>query len=276
MFKRRMPRLVLLRWRSNHNPRMSSAKATALEAERPSPRNRMYISNWTSAILAVLPNLPDIHGGDDKLHQILQRWHMDVHLAYDHDPQRHYHAVSHLTAMWAAYADWIAAGITRLNARDELILFCAVLFHDFVYDPRATGGQNERDSAKRWLDCAAEIQLPADIVEDVNSLILATIKHQLPDDGNPNPNSLPLFLDLDLEVLSRPREDYFVYASQIRAEYAHVPDDAFRVGRCAVLRHLMQGDIYFTEYARTSLQESARANMQAELEQLTNAVGSDS
>jgi len=123
---------------------------------------------------------------------------------------------------------------------------------------------------------------------DVTSVILATIKHQLPESKS-HPACLPLFLDLDLEVLSvrqlfiackasntlhpvlqRPIQEYVAYASQIRAEYAHVPTDGYRTGRTAVLRHLSEGDIYFTDHAKISMRNAARANMQDEIKRLAD------
>ena len=130
---------------------------------------------------------------------------------------------------------------------------------------------------------------------DVTTVILATIKHQLPESES-RPACLLLFLDLDLEVLSvrqlfiackasntlhpvlqtlhpvlqRPIQEYVAYASQIRAEYAHVPTDGYRTGRTAVLRHLSEGDIYFTDHAKISMRNAARANMQDEIKRLAD------
>ena len=56
---------------------------------------------------------------------------------------------------------------------------------------------------------------------------------------------------------------------QVRAEYAHVPDDAFRSGRAAVLRSLLDaGPLYRTRFATERWEARARENLTAELEAL--------
>jgi predicted metal-dependent HD superfamily phosphohydrolase len=115
-------------------------------------------------------------------------------------------------------------------------------------------------------------------------MIEATIKHALPAEY---PRDLPLFLDLDLEVLGvssptrtmgfnltrssqRPRELYIAYASQIRREYSHYPEEAYCRGRTAVLQHLKEGSVYFTEHWRHRLAANAQANLDWEIGELTN------
>ena len=75
-----------------------------------------------------------------------------------------------------------------------------------------------------------------------------------------------LFLDADLSILGAPAELYAAYARAIRAEYAHVPQEAYVSGRSAVLgRMLARPCLYYSSYGRQRLLGQAAANLQAEL-----------
>ena len=66
--------------------------------------------------------------------------------------------------------------------------------------------------------------------------------------------------------------DYERYAKQIRGEYSHIPEDAFRKGRAAVLRNFLKREVlYFTEDFRKEGEQRARGNMEAEILQLESA-----
>lgn len=72
--------------------------------------------------------------------------------------------------------------------------------------------------------------------------------------------------DADLAVLARPAQEYARYRAAVRAEYAHVDDDAFRTGRAAVLRALLADPgVYRTAHGRRHWEARARANLTAEL-----------
>ena len=52
------------------------------------------------------------------------------------------------------------------------------------------------------------------------------------------------------------------YEAQVRREYAHVPDEAFRLGRAAVLERFAQrGQLYFSDWGRARFEAAARANL---------------
>jgi len=129
----------------------------------------------------------------------------------------------------------------------------------------------------------------------VSQMIMATEKHQLPDDA---PHDLRYFLDFDLEVLSWEAAgstpsppsstnphlsgskvdictygfvhslcvDYERYAQQIRGEYIHIPDDKFRTGRAAVLHNFLKREVlYFTQDFRDKHEAQARDNLTREI-----------
>jgi predicted metal-dependent HD superfamily phosphohydrolase len=52
----------------------------------------------------------------------------------------------------------------------------------------------------------------------------------------------------------------------VRREYAHVPDDAFVIGRAAVLRNLLSlPRLFHTPVLRDRWEDAARANLTREL-----------
>ena len=72
--------------------------------------------------------------------------------------------------------------------------------------------------------------------------------------------------DADLAILAARPERYEEYAADVRREYAHVPDEAFRAGRSAILRDLLaKPHLFHTAYAREHWEAPARGNVEREL-----------
>ncbi|EJD52007.1 hypothetical protein AURDEDRAFT_158851 [Auricularia subglabra TFB-10046 SS5] len=203
----------------------------------------------------------------------VQAWWKRVHDAYDREEQRHYHTLAHITAMWDAFMQWkgdaeFQALLSEDPAMTAMLLF-AVVFHEQVDGFPADPVDVDRLATIIASYTTHQLNVRDDIAAHTSQLILATISHRIPDDDSARyPACLPLFLDLDLEVLSRPRDAYTAYAAQIHAEYAHVSPEDFRKGRSAVLRSLSQGDIYFTRFCQEHLRDAARANLEWEIGQL--------
>ncbi len=172
---------------------------------------------------------------------------------------RFYHTLAHLQAMLTQLRD----AATRPN--DECAVAMAIFFHDLVYD--AQSKTNEEDSAQLWRDFAREHALEDGLVARVTDWILQT-KHHMDCDPGAEPDKR-LFLDLDLAVLGGDAADYDAYSANIRKEYAHVPEEQFRVGRAAVLRtFLAKENLYFTVEFQRKLQQRARGNLERELQRL--------
>ena len=175
------------------------------------------------------------------------------------EPQRQYHGVDHLSAVLDV-VDRLA-GLAPHPDRVRL----AAWMHDAVYDPRALGDANERDSADFAAGLLTTLGVPAEVAADVARLVGLTAGHATADgdlDGE-------LLCDADLAILASDEERYADYAAAIRREYAHVPDDAFRGGREQVLRALLElPSIYRLEPLRAAWEEKARANLTRELAEL--------
>jgi predicted metal-dependent HD superfamily phosphohydrolase len=104
-------------------------------------------------------------------------------------------------------------------------------------------------------------------IAEVVRLVLLTADHRVDRD---DPNGA-LLADADLAILGVESDGYRRYAEQVRAEYSHVPDDAFRAGRSAVLTKLLDLDpIYHLAPHREAWESRARANMRAELARLSS------
>ncbi|WP_042168996.1 hypothetical protein [Streptomyces sp. NBRC 110035] len=191
-------------------------------------------------------------GGPDPVpyaDNLLGRWQED---------QRRYHTVAHLTAVLdrvdelAAYAD------------DVDVVRLAAWFHDAVYLPDRS--ENEERSARLAERALAEAGVPGAEVAEVARLVRLTVTH---DPGDDDPDGQVL-CDADLAVLASPPSAYAAYTAAVREEYRFVPGDAFREGRAAVLRRLLDlPRLFRTPYGREHWEATARYNIGGELELLT-------
>lgn len=176
------------------------------------------------------------------------------------EPHRHYHTCDHLRAVLDVvdrYAD--------LAGRPDLVRLAA-WYHDAVYDPRAAGDANERDSAALAVRVLTGLGLPGGAVDEVRRLVLLTAGHVV----GPGDADGALLCDADLAVLAAAPPVYDRYAAAIRREYAHVPDADFRAGRARVLAALLALPALFrTPPLAARWERPARANLHRELAALT-------
>lgn len=170
------------------------------------------------------------------------------------EPQRRYHTVDHLRAMLGVIDAHASA------ADDPDLVRLAAWGHDAIYDPRSAG--NELASANLTASLLHRCALPAAAITEILRLVRLTAGHTVAS-GDRNG---ALLADADLAVLAWDAAAYDGYASAIRAEYAHVPDDAFRAGRSAVLDALLAlPDLYRLPELRAAWEGKARANLTREL-----------
>jgi predicted metal-dependent HD superfamily phosphohydrolase len=167
---------------------------------------------------------------------------------------RHYHTLQHLRECLVQFE--AAAMLARRPAEVELALW----FHDAVYDPQ------RQDNEERSADWARAGVLAAgcgaDVAQRVADLVLATKSHTAPGDDA----DAALLLDVDLAILGAAPGRFAEYERQIRAEYAHVPADAFRIGRARMLRQFLERErIYATDVFHDALEARARENLRRSL-----------
>jgi len=209
-------------------------------------------------------------------HRVAGHTHDDVIerlLARHREPHRRYHTAMHV--MWVCrHVDRLIADHQALGqpVGDPDAVRVAALFHDAIYDPRSA--TNEADSATLADGCLTEIGWSPDRRALVRRLVELTAGHQLDESaGSDRSDLFDLFdlaggvlLDADLAVLGSPANEYQHYATAVRAEYSHVDDDAWRVGRARVLQQFLdRRAIFVTSAMRAEREHCARANLTAEL-----------
>jgi predicted metal-dependent HD superfamily phosphohydrolase len=174
-------------------------------------------------------------------------------------PERHYHNLEHLGEMFRV------ASRLGTSVDDPAAVQLAIWFHDAVYDTRAK--DNEVRSGDLAVELLTPLGLPGELIAKVVELVRATA--HLPSTDAEVDRNTEVMLDADLAILGAAEERYRRYASDIRMEYAWVPDAEYRKGRSAVLQlFLDRPRIYRHPLLIEEGEAQARANMKAELEQL--------
>jgi predicted metal-dependent HD superfamily phosphohydrolase len=163
---------------------------------------------------------------------------------------RAYHNLAHIKAMVENFRLY-----ERQLANPDAVLL-AILYHDFVYDSRAHGGENEEASARHVLSLTNLLRRP-ELAPLAADLIRATIHHRPYDDDS------RWLLDFDLAIFVATLAEVLAYDDAIRVEYAWVDEETYRRERGGVLRRFRQRDaIYFTPPFQIRDAE-ARANLDA-------------
>jgi predicted metal-dependent HD superfamily phosphohydrolase len=81
-----------------------------------------------------------------------------------------------------------------------------------------------------------------------------------------------VLIDADLSILGSSQSAFDEYERLVRLEWSHVPDDAFRAGRLAVLeRFTNMRRIYHTPYGYNQWERRARFNLSQSIQKLKNA-----
>lgn len=176
--------------------------------------------------------------------ELLERW---------SEPHRHYHGTPHLLAVLEAL-DTLEAP-TRPPG-DVLI---AAWFHDAVYD--GVANRDEEASASLAVELLDGELPPAEIAE-IARLVRLTATH----DPAPEDETGALLCDADLAVLGGSPAEYERYVQRVRADYAHVADHEWTLGRAAVLDRLLAlGPLYRTARGQQLWAVRASANLRTEL-----------
>jgi predicted metal-dependent HD superfamily phosphohydrolase len=179
---------------------------------------------------------------DDLRDELLAAWHRDG-----------YHDVLHLTEVLDRLDLLARAGA----AFDPTVVRLAAWFHDAVY----AGADDDEERSAQW----AERALPPTYADEVARLVRMTVHHRPADDDVAG----CALSDADLGILAAPRDRYDAYVAGVRADFAHVGDDDFRVGRASVLSDLAaKPALFHTAQARELWEAPARANLQRELGEL--------
>lgn len=173
------------------------------------------------------------------------------------EPHRAYHTLAHLTEC----LDLLSEAVPANGPAVEL----AIWYHDAVYDTRAH--DNEARSADWAVSTCAAFNLPD--AELVHALIMAT-RHS----AGPRTTDECVTVDVDLAILGASPIRFAQYERQVRTEYSWVPEDAFRVGRTAILEgFLSRANIYHTRPFQQRFEARARANLAEAISRLGSVPG---
>ena len=159
------------------------------------------------------------------------------------EPHRHYHTLEHIAEVLGV-VDELDGGVE---------VEWAAWLHDVIYDVRAA--DSEARSAGYAGEVLAQLRAPDDVIREVQRLIELSATHAFA--GGDKHGAV--FVEADLAVLSAVPERYDRYVRDVRREYAHVDDNAWRTGRRAVLESLLP----------RVTDDRARSNLARELATLT-------
>jgi predicted metal-dependent HD superfamily phosphohydrolase len=182
------------------------------------------------------------------------------------EKHRRYHTASHVA--WVIRHIEELAQVEPVDHHDEII--AAAFYHDAIYEP--THPANERASARLARRDLTGLGWSEERVERVAELIEAT-EHGATTDGATvdgagglPPHDTAILVDADLAILGADPATYANYVSEVRSEYRHVDDEAWRDGRTAVLRGFLDRPaIFSTPTGRARWESDARVNISAEL-----------
>lgn len=178
------------------------------------------------------------------------------------ESHRRYHGIEHVDGVTADVEQLLGDHRSSHGLIDDDAVRLAAWFHDVVYDPRVTAGANEEASADLGGEAAIDLGFGAARADLVATLIRVTSTHDV------DFVEARVLLDADLAVLGAPPNAYAAYVAGVRAEYAHVPDDGWRLGRAAVLRSFLDRPAIYRTPRMAALGAQARANLAAELARL--------
>lgn len=186
-----------------------------------------------------------------------KRW-RELELLYRVDG-RFYHTLRHITHFLDCLARLSPSGKTSPAMR------LAAFYHDAIYDAKAK--DNEQRSADLMAEFGLEARISRTVIRDARALILATSKHKVLR-GRLSEDS-KRFLDCDLMILAALPAVYDRYAANVRLEYSHIANHAFREGRADfIAKFLERKRIYMTDAVRDEFEEAARKNLKRELARL--------
>ncbi len=172
------------------------------------------------------------------------------------EPHRRYHTLQHLEECLARL-DALAPPVEH---RGEVEL--ALWFHDAVHDTGAA--DNEARSAELAATHLRAAGLPAESIDRVRALILATRHDAIPDDADAR-----VVADVDLGILGEAPARFDEYERQVREEHSHVPDAVYGEERRKLLEgFLARPSVYATQPFRERFEARARENLRRAIDRL--------
>lgn len=193
---------------------------------------------------------------------------------------RYYHTAVHLKEILDYLKILKQNGVLK-EIQLHIVLIWATFFHDVVYDPKSNS--NEKASAAMFQEFCLQVAMPLSVSKMIESLILATEKHQVIPTSDESISleqrelqtvAQELFLDLDMAVLGKESDAYISYATLIRKEYAFVPAHLYCSRRAEILQLFLDDSktIYVSNIFQDALEQRARSNLQQEIHLLKQGL----
>jgi predicted metal-dependent HD superfamily phosphohydrolase len=171
------------------------------------------------------------------------------------EPHRRYHTRRHIEQCLQ-----FLSLVPDLTDGERETLTYAIWWHDAIYD--ATASDNEARSADLANEDLKAFGVSLHVRHEVARLIRLTAGHQVEEGDRLG----ELLVSIDLSILAAPPQTYDLYAAAVRAEYAHVPDDLWKIGRARVLQHFLDAPVIYPDPDfRTDFEAPARENLAREL-----------
>ncbi|WP_225755152.1 hypothetical protein [Actinotalea sp. Marseille-Q4924] len=188
-------------------------------------------------------------------HDLIDRW---------SEPARRFHNLRHLTDVLMRVDE-----LAEETHEPDLVRLGA-WYHGAVFDAAertsyaGRGGEDEVASAALAREQLMSLGVPAPSAERVAYLVTALRRH------NPDPDDFDcaVLCDADLAVLAAEPQRYKAYLEDVRAEYAHLPVEAFVRARIRILEKLTERARLFVSPLGAAWEEPARQNTAAELHRL--------
>lgn len=176
------------------------------------------------------------------------------------EPPRAYHTLEHIG--WGLKRiDEIVATEPSCNVK---AVKWAMWFHDARMNFDDDRDLDELDSATMAKGQAISAMLAPAFALKVQALVLATAHTEAAKNIDE-----AVLVDADLSILAAPTSAFDAYEAQVRTEWGHVSDEAFRAGRIAVLERINGArQIYTTPYAYNQWERRARFNLGTSLAKL--------
>ncbi len=176
------------------------------------------------------------------------------------ESHRYYHTIQHIEDMLYYMEETRKDTEFKLDYKQDLRVYFAILYHDIVYDP--TRDDNEKLSVRRMKKDLKPIMGHYEI-DDIGQMILVTKDHKICWEY---PDWWKRFLDLDLMVLAAPEKTYKEYANDIRMEYKFIPYSTYAEKRIAVLEGFIGREIIYYDPSIAGFNTYAKENMKNEIE----------
>ncbi len=183
-----------------------------------------------------------------------------IHLAYA-EPHRRYHTLEHVEEMLTFFFQHDRQ-IYDDNASFQRLCLAAI-YHDIIYDPRATDNEERSVEVMRQQTSRLFRAIPGSypsMVDSVAEMIMMTAHHQ-PDGANQR-----WLADADLMRFAAEPPISRMHNDDIRLEYSHVSDESWAAGRTVILsKFLTREPFFYTKAFGPQDARRARENILAEM-----------